>query len=114
MTPVTLQNQLWYATLRLCLVRRGSELRFTHDAKWHKPDGSNNIAAVLWVLPMQLPDGSTLRVPYIFCHAQQLIRKGGELLLDWGDECWAAYHQTQVSRQPYDLSQLGLSSICSI
>jgi hypothetical protein len=78
---------------------RGSELRFTQDAKWHNPNGSNNIAAVLWVLLMQLEDGSTLPVPHIFCHAQRDIRKGAELLLDWGDECWAAYHQTQVCEQ---------------
>lgn len=76
---------------------RGSELRFTQDAKWHNPNGDNNIAAVLWVLPMQLADGSSLPIPHIFCHAQtRQIRKGAELLLDWGDECWGAYHQAQV------------------
>ncbi|KAF6255347.1 hypothetical protein COO60DRAFT_1462232 [Scenedesmus sp. NREL 46B-D3] len=82
--------------LVLDMLDRGSELRVTHDAKWHKPNSSNNIAALFWMLPMQLADGSTLAIPHIFGHAQQHIRKGGELLLDWGDECWAAYHQTQV------------------
>ncbi|WIA34173.1 hypothetical protein OEZ86_012532 [Tetradesmus obliquus] len=95
--------------LVLNMLDRGSELRFTQDAKWHNPNGDNNIAAVLWVLPMQLADGSSLPIPHIFCHAQtRQIRKGVELLLDWGDECWGAYHQAQVVKQGAAMHRLHL------